>query len=538
MLTGPHLALARQIRDGGASAPPESLPVADMLRELEATARAALEGRFMRSSADRASLRQDLASALTPAGPKLTLVLGAALDDLKDELNKLPGLVAETSGATIALGHARALMERLVTAASAHAAWQDVVSAFQDGEAVAVCELRIAQLRTITEHRGNEWSEVASRLRGVVADSALSVALAQGVADHSVDPRASSGLGLDERLELAKRVAAEDPPQGAVVVWLAYVNAHLQAPFCLELSDRLRLYGSQLWDDNHVLSSGSYPRPAELDDPHRSIFFRDRPADTFVLLRVDLGLGARHGARARARAVAEVLPDLVDTSSGWRLMEGEVGWVDGAGWFGSSSLEDPAEKTVRSRGCGDSSPKGDGWFVLNAREARWRHAPGRSAICEVEGEQDFLQLGINLSVLRPGETAMYHWEADQEDFLVTRRFTSCRRCRPTTRRHVRSSIPHGYREEERRRCNVHVRTAPYYPYRRTPSWETPARDTKCDVRPPVRRTRTRDRVDPCARRSASHNRHSATAACAANSLLSGAFGRCPTFVRCRGEPES
>jgi uncharacterized cupin superfamily protein len=68
-------------------------------------------------------------------------------------------------------------------------------------------------------------------------------------------------------------------------------------------------------------------------------------------------------------------------------------------------------------------PKGDGWFVLNAREARWLHAPGRSAICEFEGafegEQDFLQLGINLSVLGLGEPmAMYHWEADQEDFLV------------------------------------------------------------------------------------------------------------------------
>jgi uncharacterized cupin superfamily protein len=68
-------------------------------------------------------------------------------------------------------------------------------------------------------------------------------------------------------------------------------------------------------------------------------------------------------------------------------------------------------------------PKGDGWFVLNAREARWLHGPPRSAICEFEGafegEQDFLQFGINLSVLEPGvPMAMYHWEANQEDFLV------------------------------------------------------------------------------------------------------------------------
>ncbi len=64
-------------------------------------------------------------------------------------------------------------------------------------------------------------------------------------------------------------------------------------------------------------------------------------------------------------------------------------------------------------------PDGDGWFVLNAREARWRREEGRSAICQFEGEPGFSQLGVNLNVLAPDEPmAMYHWEADQEDFLV------------------------------------------------------------------------------------------------------------------------
>jgi uncharacterized cupin superfamily protein len=66
-------------------------------------------------------------------------------------------------------------------------------------------------------------------------------------------------------------------------------------------------------------------------------------------------------------------------------------------------------------------PEGDGWFVLNARDARWYQAEGRSAVCvfEAEGETDFTQLGINVSVLEPGQPmAMYHWEVDQEDFLV------------------------------------------------------------------------------------------------------------------------
>jgi uncharacterized cupin superfamily protein len=64
-------------------------------------------------------------------------------------------------------------------------------------------------------------------------------------------------------------------------------------------------------------------------------------------------------------------------------------------------------------------PKGDGWFVLNAREARWRPGEGRGAYCTFEGEPEFSQVGIHLVVLAPGEPmAMYHWEADQEDFLV------------------------------------------------------------------------------------------------------------------------
>ena len=63
--------------------------------------------------------------------------------------------------------------------------------------------------------------------------------------------------------------------------------------------------------------------------------------------------------------------------------------------------------------------KGDGWFVLNAKDSRWYHEEGRPAFCDFEGDAEFAQLGINITVLGPGQPmAMYHWEADQEDFLV------------------------------------------------------------------------------------------------------------------------
>jgi uncharacterized cupin superfamily protein len=62
---------------------------------------------------------------------------------------------------------------------------------------------------------------------------------------------------------------------------------------------------------------------------------------------------------------------------------------------------------------------GDGWFVLNARDARWRDRPGRGRALGFEGKTHFPQLGVALYVLAPGEPiGMYHWEANQEDFLV------------------------------------------------------------------------------------------------------------------------
>jgi uncharacterized cupin superfamily protein len=64
-------------------------------------------------------------------------------------------------------------------------------------------------------------------------------------------------------------------------------------------------------------------------------------------------------------------------------------------------------------------PQGEGWFVLNARDAVWRPSEGRGAYGIFEGEPEFAQMGIHLVTLGPGEPmSMYHWEADQEDFLV------------------------------------------------------------------------------------------------------------------------
>jgi uncharacterized cupin superfamily protein len=64
-------------------------------------------------------------------------------------------------------------------------------------------------------------------------------------------------------------------------------------------------------------------------------------------------------------------------------------------------------------------PSGAGWFVLNAHEARWWDRASRGKEMGIHGKAYFAQLGFGLYVLGPGEPmAMYHWETDQEDFLV------------------------------------------------------------------------------------------------------------------------
>ncbi|PWU19464.1 MAG: hypothetical protein C5B48_13495 [Candidatus Rokuibacteriota bacterium] len=67
-------------------------------------------------------------------------------------------------------------------------------------------------------------------------------------------------------------------------------------------------------------------------------------------------------------------------------------------------------------------PEGQGWFVVNVRDAAWwSHREVFGLGCPF-GSRDvalFPELGITLRVLQPGEpNCRYHAESTQEDFLV------------------------------------------------------------------------------------------------------------------------
>jgi uncharacterized cupin superfamily protein len=66
------------------------------------------------------------------------------------------------------------------------------------------------------------------------------------------------------------------------------------------------------------------------------------------------------------------------------------------------------------------APASDGWFVVNVRDTEWWLSKAFGSGCSFESkEHSFKELGINLSVVEPGQAnCLYHSEAQQEDFLV------------------------------------------------------------------------------------------------------------------------
>jgi uncharacterized cupin superfamily protein len=64
-------------------------------------------------------------------------------------------------------------------------------------------------------------------------------------------------------------------------------------------------------------------------------------------------------------------------------------------------------------------PQGEGWFVLNARDASWIRSEERGQVTDFEVRQEWSALGFRIHVLIPGQrNGMYHGESGQEDFLV------------------------------------------------------------------------------------------------------------------------
>jgi uncharacterized cupin superfamily protein len=86
--------------------------------------------------------------------------------------------------------------------------------------------------------------------------------------------------------------------------------------------------------------------------------------------------------------------------------------------------EIPAVREAQLEDAGSGlAPLGQGWFVVNVRDAEWWFSEKRGARCAFENEYgdppvEFAQVAINVTVLEPGQSGLYHAESNQEAFLV------------------------------------------------------------------------------------------------------------------------
>src|SRR5947207_14534929 len=91
-----------------------------------------------------------------------------------------------------------------------------------------------------------------------------------------------------------------------------------------------------------------------------------------------------------------------------------VTWAARIASVREAQLEDPGSGLT---------PVTQGWFVVNVRDAEWWFSERRGARCAFESEYgeppvEFAQFGINVTVLEPGQSGLYHAESNQEAFLV------------------------------------------------------------------------------------------------------------------------
>ena len=65
------------------------------------------------------------------------------------------------------------------------------------------------------------------------------------------------------------------------------------------------------------------------------------------------------------------------------------------------------------------APGGAGWFVVNARDARWFTGDFGAFTSFENANARFEELGVGIGILQPGQpNSFYHGEESQEDFLV------------------------------------------------------------------------------------------------------------------------
>ena len=220
LLPGWLVALVRQLRTGGAEAPPESLAPVPLLKELILVASAIADGKEAPYPQDRQSLHNDLQRSLAALGPESSTANRVAVGAFRSDLNNLSNLLEQGAGARRLRASAQVLVKILASEDSRAAAWLDCVGSFENGASVGQCESRLHHLRTVFEAAGFDWPERAKRISEVISLTSLLAF------PKSFDPET---ISLGDRLADALDVVIEPIAVSAdTVVWVAFANSALR----------------------------------------------------------------------------------------------------------------------------------------------------------------------------------------------------------------------------------------------------------------------------------------------------------------------
>jgi len=346
-------ALRRRLRFRGAYAPADVLGPVSALHELEAICAGMLSGRGGPNVANRPSLVDDLQRALGGLGPQTRDAAGQLLMDFQSELTRLKARLDMPQGARVTALTVGRVLERFNDEAVVAAAWRDTVATFlDDDESSEHCELRIAQLVELAEHRGVEFAAWVARASGLLGDVPHAYkGTGEDVSEALKSGAKLAGVPEARRLEMAERELASLPERTGVAVWLIIDHAALWDHF--QVVGPVRLYYHSLWPEE--VRSGpmmdvdavEHPAPEELDDwdDAKKVFEDLGEVEHRVFARVWVDAATDSDARQRARTVVRDLIDLAKYDSDWVLLDGAVSWSPG-GWSGEGLRQPGASKTA------------------------------------------------------------------------------------------------------------------------------------------------------------------------------------------------
>jgi hypothetical protein len=347
-------ALRRRLEHRGAGAPADILGPISALRELDEICAGMLPARGGPNKSNRTLLTEEIRRALKELGPETAAAAGPQLKNFIAELSRLAARLSSPPGARVTALQVDGLLGRFQDERVVIAAWRDAVDVFNDDDSAAeLCELRVAQLTELAEHRGVDYAQWAHVAAWVLGDDARFIrALGEPVAETDEANAHKALVAEDRRLTLCEEQLRKLPQRSGIAVWLIIDNAALPDTALLALGP-VWLFDGHSWPADCNIQSiignvtDGLPTPPGFEHwPDASEKLLKLPAARHrVFARVLLEDTTAANARGRARRVLQEMIDLSGAGSGWSVREDSALWREHGGWsfegFQKTSEEDP-----------------------------------------------------------------------------------------------------------------------------------------------------------------------------------------------------